>query len=189
MGGTNWRKCAIFKGEHWNWFAFLYEDFPRCARGLYHLMEKWCGRFGFKTKKKMWTIWRKVPIFIEENKFDLSLYINTRQHRRSLGQGEGFVCANAGKAGRGRVTSWWTFRKCSPAELSENYHPTDPPPTLASRAVWRLSSQAPTYLCFCCRRKLRKPALPAKRNSQRSLWKMRFTTLLVVNLFWYLIGI
>ena len=31
------------------------------------------------------------------------LPINTRQHRRSLGKGEGCVCAYAGKAGRGRV--------------------------------------------------------------------------------------
>ena len=29
----------------------------------------------------------------------------TRQHRRTFGQGEGFVCVNASKAGRGRVTS------------------------------------------------------------------------------------
>ena len=34
---------------------------------------------------------------------DTLIVKNTRQHRRSLGQGEGCVCANAGKAGRGRV--------------------------------------------------------------------------------------
>ena len=28
---------------------------------------------------------------------------NTRQHRRSLGKGEGCVCAYAGEVGRGRV--------------------------------------------------------------------------------------
>ena len=33
----------------------------------------------------------------------MTIFKNTRQHRRSLGQGEGCVCANAGKAGRGRV--------------------------------------------------------------------------------------
>ena len=63
-----------------------------------------------KKKEKMKERQRKngPPIFNLLN-FRKFFYVaerhpaNTRQHRRSLGQGEGCVCANAGKAGRGRV--------------------------------------------------------------------------------------
>ena len=41
MRGTIWRKVPIFKDENWVWLAILYEKFPRCARGLYHFIEKW----------------------------------------------------------------------------------------------------------------------------------------------------
>ena len=44
---------------------------------------------------------------------------NTRQHRRSLGQGEGCVCANAGKVGRGRMSRGRTVRY-PPSRLKTN---------------------------------------------------------------------
>ena len=60
--------------------------------------------------------WLQAPISIREyfslsvremaSKFSARAALakkNTRQHRRSLGQGEGCVCANAGEAGRGCV--------------------------------------------------------------------------------------
>ena len=57
MRGTIWRKMPIFKKENWVWYAILYENFPRCARGLYHFIEKCVGG----------TIWRKLPTFKEDN--------------------------------------------------------------------------------------------------------------------------
>ena len=44
---------------------------------------------------------RKLTLFSVFSQ--LSFDQNTRQHRRNLSKGEGCVCADAGKAGRGRV--------------------------------------------------------------------------------------
>ena len=40
-GGMIWRKLQIFSKDNLVWLAILYKHFQRCARGLYHLIEKW----------------------------------------------------------------------------------------------------------------------------------------------------
>ena len=64
MRGTIWRKLAISKGEHWVWFAFMYE-FPRCARAAFLISSKMGGG----------TIWRKLVIFKKE-KLNLVCFLN-----------------------------------------------------------------------------------------------------------------
>ena len=43
MGGTIWLKMPIFKEANRVWLAILYKHFQRCARDLYHLIEKLRG--------------------------------------------------------------------------------------------------------------------------------------------------
>ena len=80
--------------------------------------------------KKKENIKRKIEKRKEKKKRKKKRKKNKRQHRRSLGQGEGCVCANAGKAGRGRValSRLPALHYFAAAEPIESSHFEDPRP-------------------------------------------------------------